>query len=113
LYLNGQRLGAPKSSFINTLINSTGRLYVGGTSESSNRPAGRIEELRISASVRYTGGTYTVLGRFACDKQTRALWHFDEAAGPTAMHDGEDGNGSNCGGIENTLTGVNGASTGP
>jgi hypothetical protein len=67
----------------------------------------------MSAAARYTEATYTVPGRFACDEQTRALWHFDEASGSTTMYDGDDGDWSNCGGIEDTLTGMDGAATGP
>ncbi len=113
LYLDGQRVTDPRP-FTDLVLNSTGEFHVGGLSE-GNWFAGRIEEVRLSASARYTGETYTLPGPFAfvCDGQTRALWHFDEPSGATTMYDGEDGNGSDCGGIEDTLTGMNGATTGP
>ena len=63
---------------------------------------GRLEEARISSTVRYPGNTYTVPGAaFAPDASTRALWHFDAAVGATVFSDAS-GNG-------NTLTGANGA----
>jgi 6-phosphogluconolactonase (cycloisomerase 2 family) len=114
IYLDGQRVGDP-SGFLGSMIyNSDASLHVGGTEgTTTSRPAGRIEELRISDSVRYTGASYTVPKRLTCDAQTRALWHFDEPVGATTMYDGEDGSSSGCGGIEDTLTGINGASTAP
>ena len=69
--------------------------------------------MRISDSVRYTGPTYTVPQHLNCDAETRALWHFDEVVNSTTMYDGEDESGVNCGGIEDTLIGGNGAATGP
>jgi hypothetical protein len=113
LYLDGQRLGDP-FNFGSGIFNYETELFVGGTdSTSASRAAGQIEELRISASARYTGASYDVPKGLSCDAQTRALWHFDEPPGSTTMFDGDDGAGSNCGGIENTLTGTNGAATGP
>jgi hypothetical protein len=113
MYLDGERLGNPFNYGL-TVYNSNLNLYVGGTDSTSvARPTGRIEELRISAAARYTGATYTAPRRLTCDAQTRALWHFDEPTGATTMYDGGDGSGSDCGGIEDTLTGINGASTGP
>ncbi len=65
---------------------------------------GRLEETRVSDSVRYGSGTYPVpAAPFAVDANTRALWHFDEAAGAVSLADAS-GNG-------NSLTGVNGAHT--
>jgi len=111
LYLVGQRLADP-ASFTETVYNSGDAFTVGGL-PGGNWLAGCIEEVRLSVSARYTGTTYAIPGRFACDERTRALWHFDETSGSTIMFDGEDKDGSNCGGIEDTLTGMNGAVTGP
>jgi 6-phosphogluconolactonase (cycloisomerase 2 family) len=114
VYLDGQRVGDPSSFLGSAIYNSDANLHVGGTEDTTTpRPAVRIEELRISDSVRYTGTTYIVPKRLSCDAQTRALWHFDEPTGATTIYDGGDGSSSDCGGIEDTLTGINGASTGP
>jgi Concanavalin A-like lectin/glucanases superfamily len=112
LYLDGRFMN--QFSFGSALVNSTSGLYIGGVEGSATgRFAGSIEELRISATARYTGLTYPIPGRLTCDPETRALWHFDEAAGSTTMYDGEDGSDASCGAVEDTLTGQNGAATGP
>ncbi len=73
-----------------------------------------IEEVRPSDTPRYSDDSHTLPGApFNCDASTRALWHFDEAAGATTFYDGEDGAGSRCGTVEDTSVGTNGASTGP
>jgi 6-phosphogluconolactonase (cycloisomerase 2 family) len=116
LYLDGRRLGEPFSYPRSTVYNSEGDISVGGPSIAgfeTLRLAGQIEELRISVSARYTGTTYTVPKRLTCDAQTRALWHFDETVGATTMYDGEDAGSTNCGGVEDSLIGSNGAATGP
>lgn len=57
------------------VFNGTAPLVVG-----RNFP-GSIEELRISSEARY-GGRYRVpYWPFVCDRNTRALWHFDEPSG--------------------------------
>jgi hypothetical protein len=61
----------------------------------------RIEELRISRTLRYNTYNYTVpYAPFTNDADTRALWHFNEPAGSTSFSDSSS-NG-------NALTGYNG-----
>jgi hypothetical protein len=96
-----------------TLRNSSEGVQVGGL-PTANHFDGRIEEVRISDIPRYSGDSYAVPSlHFNCDANTRALWHFDETAGATLFYDGEDGPGDACGSMEDTLTGRNGAATGP
>lgn len=112
LYLDGRRID--QFSFGAALANTASGLAVGGAASSTaTRFAGTIEELRISASARYTGATYTIPGQMTCDSVARALWHFNEAAGATTLYDGDDGAGAGCGAVEDTLTARNGAATGP
>lgn len=63
---------------------------------------GRLEEARLSDSVRYSGNSYPIPAiPFDIDANTRALWHFNEAQGATSFIDSS--------GNSNTLTGVSGA----
>lgn len=65
---------------------------------------GRLEEVRFSDSVRYSGASNIVPSSpFLDDENSRAIWHFDDAPGINSFID-SSGNG-------NTLTGVNGAHT--
>lgn len=113
LYYDGERLAA--SSIISTanLNNSTYEVFVGGLS-GGDYLDGTLEEVRLSDTAQYSGDTYSPPGApFACEAGTRALWHFDEAAGATVFYDGDDGAGSGCGAVEDTAVGANGAATGP
>lgn len=66
---------------------------------------GRIDEVRISDIVRYSGDSFVVPTLpYECDEHTRALWHFDEAEGATTFHD-------SCGTGDNFLVGYNGTHT--
>ncbi|MDH7485757.1 MAG: S8 family serine peptidase [Anaerolineae bacterium] len=96
LYMDGQRLGEPSHIGQVTVNNTADPLRVG------DKVAGLMEEVRLSASARYSGASYAVPNApFSCDGQTRALWHFDEHHGATEFHDA-------CG-ADNVLTGYNGA----
>jgi subtilisin family serine protease len=107
IYMDGEALGDP-IYYGSAINNSTEGLKVGVALTQS------VEEVRISDVARYVGSTYTVpTSPFTCDAHTRALWHFDEAASATTFFDGEDGSGSSCGNVEDTLTGLNGAVSGP
>ena len=110
LYLDGalQVSGAFSSDVPNTSYS----FFVGGL-DGGNWFDGKINEIRLSNSARYSGSAYTVpIERFTCDANTVGLWHFDESPGATTFYDGEDDAGSQCGSAENTLTGLNGAATG-
>lgn len=107
IYRDGKALGN-ETYFGPTINNSVESLKVGVNL------GGAVEEVRISDMTRYTGSSYNVpTSPFTCDAHTRALWHFDEAAGATTFSDGEDGTGRNCGNMEDKLTGLNGAISGP
>jgi hypothetical protein len=99
LYMDGQRLGS---------AGQVGQVLVDNSADAGrvgDDLAGVIEELRVSASARYTGASYTVPdGPFVCDEATRALWHFDELDGATRFHDA-------CG-TDHVLTGQEGAHAG-
>ncbi|MCC7354939.1 MAG: hypothetical protein IT330_14440 [Anaerolineae bacterium] len=82
LYMDGQRLGSANQIGQVLVDNSTNGAWVG------NDLAGIVEELRVSASARYTSASYAVPGEpFVCDATTRALWHFDELEGAIRFHD--------------------------
>ena len=47
---------------------------------------GRIDEMRVSDILRYSGSTYTVPSSdFIDDANTRALWHYSEPLGSTSF----------------------------
>jgi hypothetical protein len=97
-YLDGNLYYGPLP-FTTTINNSSDILQVG------YNLVGEIDELRISDAARYTGSTYSVpTSPFACDEDTRALWHFDEPDGATEFHDA-------CGAVDNLLVGYDGAHT--
>ena len=113
LYYGGERLATSSVISTSNLNNSAYEVFVGGLS-GGDYLDGTLEEVRLSDTAQYSGDTYPLPGApFACDAGTRALWHFDEAAGATVFYDGEDGAGSGCGTVEDTSVGTNGASTGP
>lgn len=104
IFLDGLRVGQVEFyDIIPGIPNTTTPLNVGGFT-TTDPLSGRIEELRISSTLRYNTYNYTVPSTpFTNDADTRALWHFDEPAGSTSFSD----SGSN----GNTLTGYNGAQT--
>jgi len=82
--------------------NSSSALNI-GASNGVNPVKGWMEEVRFSNTVRYSSSYAVPTAPFVSDANTRALWHFDEAAGATTFFD-SSGNG-------NTLSGLNGAQT--
>ena len=96
LYLDGFRL--MNTSFNQDNYNSAATLFIG------NGWKGRIDELRFSDTVRYSGPAYNIQTTpFTNDANTIALWHFDEPIGSTSFADSS--------GNSNTLTGHGGAKT--
>jgi hypothetical protein len=85
------------------IFNSTNLLSVGANSGAAPLD-GWLDEARFSDHVRYSGAYTVPTSAFSPDVNTRALWHFDAAAGSTSFAD-SSANG-------NTLTGQNGAQTG-
>jgi hypothetical protein len=71
IYLDGVlATSADNVEFTPGVRNTAAALVVGAAY------VGRLEEARISDSLRYTGAAYTVPGAaFAPDSATRALWH--------------------------------------
>ncbi|HZX48608.1 MAG TPA: LamG domain-containing protein, partial [Nitrospirota bacterium] len=103
--INGILSSSPVSFTASTFCSDTAQHFeVGGFYNSSNYTfEGKINEVRVSDTIRYTSG-FTPVGYFTSDANTKGLWHFDESAGSTSFSD-SSGNG-------NTLTGLNGAQTG-
>jgi len=98
-YLDGSRL-AYSTSFEVTpgLYSTTPPLNVGGIAGAGSL-GGWMDEVRLSALVRYSGSSYAMpTAPFPTDSHTLALWHFDEPVGSTNVADAST-NG-------NTLTGV-------
>jgi len=87
-----------------SLKNSNETLRVGDGPWMGDELNGAIDEIRISAVVRYSGDFSPPTSLFTCDEHTRALWHFDEFEGATVFHDA-------CGLVDNLLVGYNGAHT--
>ena len=88
----------------NGLYNDIWALVIGSYTSSSGFFAGKIDDVRISDTLRYSGNSYAMpVEPFTSDSYTLALWHFDDAPGSTTFAD-SSGNG-------NTLTAYNGATT--
>jgi hypothetical protein len=88
------------------LWNGTWPFVIGSYSSTSGFFEGKIDEVRVSNIVRYTGNSYEIPTlQYEIDTNTLALWHFDEAPGSSYFID-SSGNG-------NTLTAHNGATTVP
>jgi hypothetical protein len=60
--------------------------------------SGYVDELRLSETVRYTGDSYVVPGRFTPDEWTAALYHFDEGSGDV-IGDGSGADGGPSDGV--------------
>jgi hypothetical protein len=105
IFLDGALVADASSSVDYTpgINNSTNLLSVGANSGAVPWSGG-IEEARFSDNVRYTGNFSVPSSEFASDANTRALWHFNEAACSTSFGDASAN--------ANTLSGQNGAQTG-
>ena len=81
LYVNGEKWSEDSRPNL-ALANSIEQLKMG------REMRGALDEVRISSTPRYSGETFTPpVAPFACDGNTRALWHFDEPTGATVFHD--------------------------
>jgi|GEM_PF-6652627 len=81
IYVDGEEQMSGTLGMGCVVKNSTDPLIIGRNLD------GLVDELRISAIARYTNPYVVPYWTFACDGQTRALWHFDEAQGATIFHD--------------------------
>lgn len=84
--------GAPWAGgpFNGNIVPSNNNLNIGarGSTGTSSWFSGQIDEVRISDTVRYTGGSYTVPSSdFSPDSNTAGLWHFDDALGSNPVVD--------------------------
>jgi hypothetical protein len=97
--VNGNVFWSSPLGAISGLLNINQPFYVGSFTSSSGLFTGKIDEVRISDTLRYPYpvNSYTIPTLpFSDNPDTLALWHFDEAAGATSFLD-SSGNG-------NTLT---------
>jgi hypothetical protein len=105
LYFDGTLVASATSSEWQPFSKTNGVVAIGATDTGFNPFIGRLDEVRISSVIRYTGNTYAVPNApFVNDDSTLALWHFDEQTGATVFGD--------VGKYNNILTGYNGAQTG-
>lgn len=102
IYVNGDSIFSFTSD-----IAFAGDLGIGSSDDGPGKNyffRGRIDEVRISNSERYTGSTYTVpTSAFSDDANTLGLWHFDDGQNIKQFADAS-GNGY-------TLTGYGGGHT--
>jgi hypothetical protein len=105
LYFDGVLVASATSSEWRPFSRTDGAVAIGATDTAFNPFVGRLDEVRISSVLRYTGNTYTVPNApLINDNATLAFWRFDEQTGATVFADVSSNN--------NTLTGYNGAHTG-
>ena len=110
LFLDGSRMAIYNSgTFYHYpgIMNSSSSFYTGMYwSGVVNTFRGRIDEMRVSDVLRYSGSTYTVpSSNFINDVNTRGLWHYNEVVGSTSFDDASSNN--------NIQTAQNGAQTLP
>ena len=105
LYLDGNQVQTDGNFDLTPgLYNSALPVEIGDILNGNVYPfKGWMDEVRFSNIVRYSGSYVVPTAPFVSDGNTRALWHFDEAAGATTFFDSS--------GHSNTLTGFNGAKT--
>ena len=105
LYINGVRSASAKLT--NPSTNESTGVYIGMYRMLNGRPDqvfdGIIDEVRISNAARYNGA-FSPKTRFATDKNTLVLYHFDEGAGNILI----DSSGNNHHGAIHGATWVNG-----
>ncbi|MFA6081884.1 MAG: LamG domain-containing protein [Patescibacteria group bacterium] len=97
----------------NIKYSSTESLYFGTGSPTVGRFNGKLNEIRVSNNLRYTGN-YTPSNHFNTDANTIGLWHLDGVAGSTTATDSSS-NGNN-GTLMNGATNsppANGSTDGP
>jgi hypothetical protein len=105
LSINGVLYPPSDFSYSGFYSSSSQQFAIGVNSYDFTGPfPGRIDEARVSDSVRYTADFTPPAGNFTTDANTVGLWHFDEAAGATSFGD-DSGN-------SHSLTGLNGAQAG-
>jgi cysteine-rich repeat protein len=97
IHVNGNLVGASNRDLNRVSIDATdGILWIASDSR-VNALASRLDELRVSSSVRYSSN-FAPAARFAPDGNTIALWHLDEGIGQSLR--------SESGGITATVTEV-------
>jgi peptidoglycan/xylan/chitin deacetylase (PgdA/CDA1 family) len=82
-------VGSANASTARLFVNAT---YGGGTL--SGLGDAKIDEARVSSSVRYTGDVFAPALRFETDADTVGLWTFDDAAGTVAVDAAQGNNGT-------------------
>jgi len=75
------------------LYNGGYPFIIGSLAQTGGFFTGKIDEVRLSDSVRYPGSAYTVpAAPFTADSNTLGLWHFDDVSGATSFMDGSGNN---------------------
>jgi formylglycine-generating enzyme required for sulfatase activity/serine/threonine protein kinase len=85
LFVDGRKAGDQKQSHMNHVPDRIQGLYLGGQLDRAQQSpafiwAGTLEEVRVSNIVRYDAD-FTPVNRHQTDKNTLALYHFDEGQG--------------------------------
>ena len=98
LFIDGQLVGSSASA-PGQPSGARTTVVLGGATYAKTGLGGKIDEVRISNVVRYTGA-FTPARRFTSDADTVSLWHLDEGGGATIV----DSSGNNHNG---TISGTN------
>jgi hypothetical protein len=105
IYLNGYLYAAYDENFPYYHDSPGGYVALGYLASTFQMaPMQKMDEVRISNTIRYTSNFAPSTTPFTCDQYTRALWHFDEIEGKTQFHD-------SCGNEDNILYGFNNSHT--
>lgn len=93
IYINGVQMGSLAVS--GTIDTSTAPFRIATVDAQTDNFTGEIDEVRVSNTIRYTGGFKPSSGPFTSDANTMGLWHLDEGTGTTTVDSsGNNNNGS-------------------
>ncbi|MCC6237807.1 MAG: Ig-like domain-containing protein [Dehalococcoidia bacterium] len=90
LFVNGTQVASGSAT---GSLNNSSSLVMGAQTTSSTAPfAGRIDEVRISSTARYSSSFTPPTVAFTSDASTRGLWHLNEGTGTAAADSSPNAN---------------------
>ena len=93
VFIDGVLAGEDAGPFVTgTALSTNDDEWTVGATPDGDALEGRLDEIRISAAVRYAGDFAPPTAPFAPDSSTRALWHLDEGAGEVSADASGNGN---------------------
>ncbi len=87
IYIDGRDDDATDSGTIGNIgdLSNAVDFRIGSESDGASYFDGKLDEIRVSSSVRYTGNFSPTRTPFVSDSSTLGLWHFDEGSGTVSV----------------------------